>query len=81
MGSRAVNPDDAFECILGLLHQATLDDAHWPATSALIDEAAGASGSALLIFARLLRRGSGGPVLYVGKFLAVYRSFSGRAVR
>ena len=63
-----MNPDDAFERILASLHQATLDDAHWPATSALIDEAAGASGSALLIgegldddfrihFARLLRRG------------------------
>ncbi|MCY4056938.1 MAG: hypothetical protein OXG44_02945, partial [Gammaproteobacteria bacterium] len=63
-----MNPDDAFERILASLHQATLDDAHWPTTSALIDEAAGASGSALLIgegldddfrinFARLLRRG------------------------
>ena len=63
-----MNPDDAFERILASLRQAALDDAHWPATSALIDEAAGASGSALLVgegfdddfrinFARLLRRG------------------------
>ena len=63
-----MNPRDAFERVLASLHQAMLDHAHWPATSALIDEAAGASGSALLIgeganddfrinFARLLRRG------------------------
>lgn len=63
-----MNPHDAFERILASLHRATLDDAHWPTTSALIDEAAGAGGSALLVgegldddfrvnFARLLRRG------------------------
>ncbi|MCY4119881.1 MAG: helix-turn-helix transcriptional regulator [Acidobacteria bacterium] len=63
-----MNPDDAFERILASLHQAALDDAHWPAASALIDETAGASGSALLIgegfndefrvnFASLFRRG------------------------
>lgn len=51
-----------------------------------------ASGSALLVgegfdddlranIARLLRRGSGGPVLYVEKFMAVYTSVSGRALR
>ena len=79
-GARTVNPDDTFERIVGLLHQATLDDGHWPATGALIDEAAGASGSALLIgegfdddfrvnLARLLRRGSRGPVLYAGLLL------------
>ena len=37
-----------FDHILTSLHDAMLDDAHWPATSALIDEAVGTKGNALL---------------------------------
>ena len=40
---------DAFERILGSLYEAMLDDAHWPATSALIDEACGLTGNGLLV--------------------------------
>ena len=63
-----MNPDDAFERILALLYEAALDDAGWPAASALIEETCGAVGSTLwvgegygadgrLFFARLLYRG------------------------
>ena len=48
-GGCGVSPDDAFERILGLLHEATLDDSRWPATSALIDEACGIGGSNLVV--------------------------------
>ena len=44
-----MNEFDAFNRILLSLHQAMLDDACWPATSALIDEACGTMGNALLI--------------------------------
>ena len=44
-----MNPIDAFDRILASLHQAALDDAHWPATAALIDEACGAAGNALMV--------------------------------
>ena len=44
-----MNPDDAFERILGLLHQAALDDVHWSAVSAAIDESCGAVGNALVV--------------------------------
>ena len=40
---------DAFARILGLLYEAMLDDHHWPATSALIDEACGVTGNGLLV--------------------------------
>ena len=40
---------DTFSDILTSLHQAMLDDAYWPATSALIDEACGTTGNALLV--------------------------------
>ena len=40
---------DAFEHILESLHDAMLDDARWPAASALIDEAGGLTGSGLLV--------------------------------
>ena len=57
-----------FDRVLRSLHQATLDEARWPATSALIDEACGAAGNALVIgegfgadirvhFARFYRHG------------------------
>ncbi len=39
---------DAFDRILGSLHEAALDDAHWPATSALIDDAFRANGNSLV---------------------------------
>ncbi len=40
-GRIIINDQDAFERILGSCYEAMLDDAHWPATSALIDEACG----------------------------------------
>lgn len=40
---------DDFERILASLHDAMLDGARWPRTSALIDEACGARGSVLLV--------------------------------
>ena len=41
----------AFDCILASLHKAMLDDSHWPATTALIDDACGVgtSGSVLIV--------------------------------
>ncbi len=40
---------DAFERVLASLYGAMLDDARWPATSALIDEACGLTGSTLMV--------------------------------
>ena len=40
---------DVFERILASLYDAMLDDARWPAASALIDEACGVAGNALLV--------------------------------
>ena len=44
-----MNEFDAFNRILLSLHEAMLDDACWPQTSALIDEACGTMGNALLV--------------------------------
>lgn len=44
-----MSDQDAFERILTALHAAALDEARWPATSALIDEACGIEGSGLLV--------------------------------
>ena len=44
-----VSQSDIFDSVLLSLNQSMLDDAHWPATSALIDEACGTQGNALLI--------------------------------
>lgn len=44
-----MSDSDAFEQVLASLHRASLDPAHWPAVSALIDELAGIEGNALLI--------------------------------
>ena len=44
-----MSPLDAFDRILRSLHQAMLDDAHWPATSALIDEGCGMRGNGLVV--------------------------------
>ena len=63
-----MNSLDAFPGILESLHEAMLDDAHWPATAALIDEACGIGGNGLVVgegfgdnvrvhFARYLYRG------------------------
>ena len=68
MKRRRANPDDAFERIVESLHRATRDDALWPETAALIEEACGAVGSGLVVgersggadrihFARFLYRG------------------------
>ena len=48
-GQDRVNLHDAFNDILTSLHDAMLDDAHWAATSRLIDEACGIGGSALVV--------------------------------
>lgn len=39
---------DALERILAALYESMLDDSHWPATSALIDEVCGLTGNTLL---------------------------------
>ena len=44
-----MSDQDAFERILASLYDAMLDDSHWPTTSALIDEACGLTGNALLV--------------------------------
>ena len=44
-----MHPHDAFDRILRSLHDAMLDDAHWPRTSALIDQACGIKGNALVV--------------------------------
>ena len=60
-----MNPLDAFERILESLHRAALDDAHWPATAALIDEAVGSVSSGLGISEGF---GSDAHVHYVGSY-------------
>ena len=44
---------DNFDRIMTSLHEAMLDDAHWPASSLLIDETLGTLGNAMLIGAGL----------------------------
>ena len=44
-----MSDQDAFARIMASLYDAMLDDRHWPATSALIDEACGIAGNALLV--------------------------------
>lgn len=44
-----MNPHDAFESILAALHRATFDGDHWPAVSALIDDACGLVGNSLAV--------------------------------
>ena len=43
-----MTPQEKFDRILALLHEAVLDDSRWVATSALIDEACGAKGNHLV---------------------------------
>ena len=44
-----MSAQDAFEHILASLYEAMLDDTHWPATSALIDEACGIQGNGIMV--------------------------------
>ena len=44
-----MSAQDAFGRVLASLHDATLDDAYWPAASALIHDACGTKGMALLV--------------------------------
>ena len=44
-----MNPDDPFESVLASLYRAMLDDAHWPAASAQLDEACGIVGNGLVV--------------------------------
>ena len=44
-----MSEQDAFERIITSLYDAMLDDTYWPDTSALIDEACGLTGNALLV--------------------------------
>ena len=44
-----MNQQDLYERILTSLHEVTLNDAHWPATAALIDEACGIKGNELFV--------------------------------
>ena len=48
-GGILMSDQDAYRRILASLSDAMLDDTHWPATSALIDEACGLTSNALLI--------------------------------
>ena len=59
-----MNPQDPFDRLLASLHDAALDDALWPATARLIDEACGATGSSIIV-----GKGAGGGV----SFAAFYR--------
>ena len=44
-----MSKEDTFARVLRSLYDAMLDDAHWPATSALIDEACGIKGNSLMV--------------------------------
>ena len=44
-----MSDEDAYQRIMASLSDAMLDDTHWPATSALIDEACGITGNCLAI--------------------------------
>ena len=44
-----MSAQDTFERVLAALHEATLDETRWPATSALIDEAVGSQGNTLVV--------------------------------
>ena len=44
-----MSQQDKFERALASLHEAMLDDTHWPVTAALIDEACGSKGNELVV--------------------------------
>ena len=86
-----MSDQDAFERILASLHEATLDDTIWPTTSALIDEACGAQGNALMVgtgpkdairaqFVGLYYRGERRPDLEQ-EYLTVYHPLDERVPR
>ena len=60
-----MNQQVAFDGILASLHEAMLDEAHWPATSALIDEACRIKGN-MLVFGR--RRPQGDVQIFMTRF-------------
>ena len=60
-----MSDQDAFDRILASLHEATLDDSQWPATSALIDDAIGSQGNTLLV-------GAGPPDALQISFVGLY---------
>ena len=60
-----MSDQDEFARIMASLYQATLDDRHWPVTSALIDEACGITGNCLLV-------GEGPPDDIRAMFVGVY---------
>ena len=60
-----MNPQDAFDRILVSLHDAMLDDAHWPATSALVDKACRIKGN-MLVFGK--RRPDGDVQVFLARF-------------
>ncbi len=60
-----MNPLDSFDRTLELLHRAALDDAHWPAAAALIDEACDSTGNALVVG----ERSDDGVRVYFGRYL------------
>ena len=79
-----MNPSDAFHRILESLHEAALDDAHWPTAAALIEEACGCVGNMLVVgerfgdevrvtFSRYLARGEPGQDL-MRNYFEVYAS-------
>ena len=65
---------DAFERILASLYEAMLDETHWPATSALIDEACGITGNDLMV-------GEGPTDDVRARFVGAYRVCGGLAGR
>ena len=77
-----MNPHVAFERVLSSLYEAALDDARWPAATALLEEAVGAEGNAVIVgeglgddvrihFARFLYRGEDHPE-QVREYFSVY---------
>ncbi len=58
-----MSPPDAFDRILGALHEAAFDNDRWPEVSALIDEVCGIKGNILLY-------GGGGPEPVVPMYMA-----------
>ncbi len=44
-----MSQQDKFQRAVASLHEAFLDDAHWPAASALIEDACGATGHVLVV--------------------------------
>ena len=57
---------DAFERALAAMYHAVLDDARWPAASALLDEACGVTGNDLFV-------AEGPPADVRGRFVGIYR--------